>query len=103
MQNADLCFKTLTELADLLRTKAVSPVEATRAVLERIERRDGALHSYLTVLPEAALARAKDAEQAIMRGAYRGPLHGVPIAVKDLCYTRGVRTTCASKILAGFV
>lgn len=100
MSNTDLCFKTLTELADLIRRKEVSPVEATRSVLDRIEAIDGKLHSYITVLPESALKRAQEAEQAIQRGEVTGPLHGVPIAVKDLCFTRGIRTTCASKILA---
>jgi amidase len=103
MTTADLCFKTLTELAELIKRKEVSPVEVTRAVLDRIEAIDGKLHSYITVLPETAMKKAQEAEQAIMRGQYRGPLHGVPVAVKDLCLTKGVRTTCASKILADWV
>jgi amidase len=103
MTTTDLCFKTLTELSDLIKRKEVSPVEATKAILDRIETIDDKLHSYLMVLPETAMQKAQEAEQAIMRGEYRGPLHGVPLAVKDLCFTKGIRTTCASKILADWV
>jgi amidase len=100
---AELCCKTLGEVAALIATRDLSPVELTRAVLDRIAALDGALHSYLTVTADLALRQARAAEQEIGRGTHRGPLHGVPIAVKDLCYTRGVRTTCASKILADWV
>jgi amidase len=100
---AELCTKTLTEVAALIRKKDVSPVELTQAVLDRIAALDGRLYSYITVTSELALQQARAAEQEIVTGAYRGPLHGVPIAVKDLCYTKGIRTTCASKILANWV
>ena len=103
MTTTDLCFTTLTELAGLIESKEVSPVEATQAELDRIEAIDGTLHSYITVLPDAAMRAAREAEQEIMRGEYRGPLHGVPVAVKDLFFTKDVRTTCASKILAHWV
>jgi len=100
---ADLCTKTLTEVAGLIRTKNVSPVDLTRAMLDRISSLDGKLYSYITVTADQALQQARAAEQEIAKGSYRGPLHGVPIAVKDLCYTKGIRTTCASKILANWV
>ncbi|UCE85919.1 MAG: amidase [Deltaproteobacteria bacterium] len=98
-----LHWTSLMELAERIRTRSLSPVEATTATLERIDALDAALHSYITVLRERALEQAKQAEREISDGRYRGPLHGVPVAVKDLCFTRGVRTTCASKILADFV
>lgn len=103
MVTSDLCFKTLVELSQLLKKKAVSPVEVTRAVLERIEAVDEKLHSYITVLPEEAMRGAQAAEREILRGEDRGWLHGVPVAVKDICATRGTRTTCASQILADWV
>ena len=100
---AEQCTRTLTDVAGLLETKAVSPVELTRAVLERIEAVDATLHAYLTVTADAALEAAREAEREIVAGRYRGPLHGVPLGIKDLCATRGVRTTCASRILATWV
>jgi amidase len=99
----ELCMAGLGEAATLIERREVSPVELTRAVLQRIERLDGALHSYLTVTGAAALAAARAAEAEIARGAYRGALHGVPIGIKDLCATRGVRTTCGSGVLADAV
>jgi amidase len=100
---AELCTKTLTDVAELIKKKEVSPVELTQAMLDRIAALDGKLYSYLTVTADLALQQARTAEQEIVKGAYRGPLHGVPIAVKDLCYTKGIRTTCASKILSNWV
>jgi amidase len=101
--NADLCYRTLTEAAGLLRRREISPVELTRAVLARIERLEPQLHSYITVVPERALARAREAERELAAGLHRGPLHGIPIAVKDLFFTKGVPTTCASLVLGGWV
>ena len=96
----ELCTASLTDVAALLARGDVSPVELTRAMLARIEQLDGTLHSYLTVTAERALAAAQAAEAAVARGERLGLLHGVPIGVKDLCATRGVRTTCASGVLA---
>ena len=100
---AELCTMTMTEVAALIQSKDVSPVELTQAMLDRIEALDGKLHSYITVTADFALEQARVAEQEITAGTYRGPLHGIPIAVKDLCFTKGIRTTCASKILADWV
>src|SRR5215475_2495095 len=99
---AELCTKSLTDVAELIRKTEVSPVALTQAMLDRISALDGKLYSYITVSADLALQQARAAEQEITKGAYRGPLHGVPIAVKDLCYTKGIRTTCASKILANW-
>jgi amidase len=101
--DADLCNRTLTEVAGLIRKQETSPVELTRAVLARIERLDSGLHSYVTVLAEQALAAAEAAERELHAGRDKGPLHGMPVAVKDLCFTKGVRTTCASRVLADWV
>jgi len=99
MADDDLCYRTLTEVAELVRTREISPVELTRASLDRIGRVDGRLHGYLSVLSERALERAAACEREITDGVHRGPLHGVPVAVKDLCDLRGSSTTCASKVL----
>jgi amidase len=99
MGDADLCFATLTDTAERLRRKDLSPVELTRAQLARIESRNPALHAYLVVLAESALAEARAAEREIAAGRWLGPLHGVPVAVKDLCDVAGVPTTCASRVL----
>jgi aspartyl-tRNA(Asn)/glutamyl-tRNA(Gln) amidotransferase subunit A len=97
---ADLFFTPMTELARLIATKAVSPVEVVRAHLDRIAALDGELRAYITVTAEAALQAAREAEAALVAGPPRGPLHGVPYALKDLYDTAGVRTTGGSKVLA---
>ncbi|MGA2127473.1 MAG: amidase [Xanthobacteraceae bacterium] len=99
---SDLHYLELTELARRLHAKELSPVEATKAQLARIAERDGALRSYAHLMSEAALAQAKAAEAEIMRGEIRSPLHGVPIAVKDLCWTKGVPTAAGMTIHADF-
>jgi len=99
----ELAFLPVTELARLLRAKKLSPVELLRAYLERIERLNPRLNAYLTVMAESALREARQAEREIARGKWRGPLHGIPVALKDNIWTRGVRTTAGSKVLADFV
>ena len=89
---------TISEVAILLRKKEISPVEITEACLQRIEERDPALNAFITVMAESALAEARAAEAQILQGEWRGPLHGVPIALKDLIDTAGVRTTAASAL-----
>ena len=103
MTDESLHYKTITELADLIRSGQLSPVEATRAQLERIDALDGDLKSYATVMADAAMAQASAAEAEISGGNYRGPLHGVPIAVKDLCFTTGVRTMGGTRVMADHV
>jgi aspartyl-tRNA(Asn)/glutamyl-tRNA(Gln) amidotransferase subunit A len=89
---------TISELAPRLRAREISPVDITRACLNRIEKLDPALNAFITVTPESALAEARAAEAEILRGEWRGPLHGIPIALKDLIDTAGVRTTAASAL-----
>ena len=103
MTDTPLHFKTITEIAKLIESKQLSPVEATRSMLERIDALDGKLLSYATLMAESAMAAAQSAEQEIASGNYKGPLHGVPVAVKDLCFTRGVRTMGGAKVNADFV
>ena len=103
MSKTPLHFKTITEIAEAIAAKQLSPVEITTAMLARIAQLDGQLMSYATVMSEHAMAAAQKAEREINAGTYRGPLHGVPIAVKDLCFTKGVRTMGAAKVLADHV
>ena len=103
MSDTPLYFKTITEVARLIRSKEVSPVEITSLVLQRIDDLDGRYKAYATVMAEHAMEAAGRAEREITEGRYRGPLHGVPIAVKDLYFTRGVRTMGGSKTLADHV
>jgi aspartyl-tRNA(Asn)/glutamyl-tRNA(Gln) amidotransferase subunit A len=98
MTSADLCFTPATELARLFRERQLSPLELTRDVLERIERLNPRINAFCTLTADAALAAAREAEQAVVRGQARGPLHGVPFTIKDLHFTRGVRTTSGSFI-----
>ncbi len=99
MDAETLCFLSLTELAARLRAKELSSVEVTRTILERIRKANPHLHAYLTVTEETAIRSAEQADREIGGGRWRGPLHGVPVAVKDLCWTKGVATTCASRVL----
>jgi aspartyl-tRNA(Asn)/glutamyl-tRNA(Gln) amidotransferase subunit A len=96
----ELCHLPVARAAELIRTRRLSPVEYTEACLKRIGELDPQLDAYVTVTPEIALAQARQAEAEIARGHYRGPLHGVPFALKDIYNTRGVLTTAHSKILA---
>ncbi len=96
----DPAHLTIAQAADLLSRRELSPVELTEACLSRIEAFDGRLNAFITVTAEAALEAARAAEKEIARGEYRGPLHGVPLALKDLFDVVGVRTTAGSKILA---
>jgi len=89
-------------LSGKLRARDISPVELTEAYLSRIERTDRSLRAYITVTDTLARKAAKKAEAELAAGKWRGPFHGVPIALKDLVYTKGLRTTGGSKILADF-
>ena len=88
MNKQEIPFLSATELAGLIQAREVSPVEATEAYLDRIAEVDGKLNSYITVTREEALAEARHAEAEIAAGNYRGPMHGIPVAVKDQLNTR---------------
>ena len=103
MSETPLHFMTITEVAKRIASKQLSPVDVTTAMLERIEQLDNRLNSYATVTPEHAMAAAQAVEQEINAGTYRGPLHGVPVAVKDLFFTKGIRTMGGMEVLAGHV
>lgn len=93
---------TLTEASDFIARRAISPIELTRAYIERIEGINLRINSFITLSVEDALYRAKEAEDEIQRGMYRGVWHGIPIALKDLFATRGLRTTAGSRFLADY-
>jgi aspartyl-tRNA(Asn)/glutamyl-tRNA(Gln) amidotransferase subunit A len=94
---------TISNLAPLIRSKKVSPVEITHFFLDRIRRLQPEINAFITITSEIAMAQANQAEKEIAQGCYRGALHGIPVSVKDLFYTKGVRTTAGSLILKRFV
>ncbi len=103
MTDQDLAFSTISDLAPGLKSQKISPVELTELALSRIERHDGALNSFITVMAETARKDAMAAEAAIAAGDYLGPLHGVPVAAKDLYATKGTRTTGGSLLFSDWV
>ncbi len=99
MKEEDLAFSTISELAPKIQQKEVSPVELTRLVLERIERYNGQLLAYISVVADRAMGVARSAESAVLAGQYLGALHGIPLALKDLVDTAGILTTGGSGLL----
>jgi aspartyl-tRNA(Asn)/glutamyl-tRNA(Gln) amidotransferase subunit A len=96
-------FLGIAEAGDLIRTRQLSPVELTRALLARIARIDPSINAFIRVTPDVALAAARTAEAEIMAGGWRGHLHGVPFGLKDIIDFAGLPTTCHSKVLADSV
>jgi len=96
-------FLTIAEASALISKRELSPVELVESRLQRIERLDGELHSFIRVLREPALAAARSAEAEITAGNWRGPLHGIPIGLKDIYETKGVATTGHSKVMIDHV
>src|SRR6516165_491615 len=95
---SDLAFLTIAEAARLIRARKLSPVEFTRAQLARIAATDSTYHAYIAVTEDLAVSQARVAEAEIMRGEWRGPMHGVPYAAKDIFDVAGMATTCHSKL-----
>jgi aspartyl-tRNA(Asn)/glutamyl-tRNA(Gln) amidotransferase subunit A len=99
---SDIAWLPLSALSRLVEKRQVSPVEIVQALLDRIDRHNGVIRSYITVCSDRALDEARLAEREIGAGRHRGPLHGLPIAHKDVSMTRGVRTTAHSRVLLEF-
>lgn len=103
MANGSTHTWTLLEAARKVREKEISSQELTRALLDRIDALEPKVHAHITILREAAAAQAAERDRELAKGIVRGPLHGVPVGLKDIFCTRGVRTTCGSRILHNFV
>ena len=103
MSESPLYYKTISQIAELLSSKKLSPVELTKVMLDRIEKLDDRLKSYATITAEQAMAAAQQAEQEITAGNYLGPLHGVPIGVKDLLFTNGIHTMGGAYVMAAHI
>src|ERR1700704_6963029 len=103
MASEELFYATIRDIGARFRRRALSPVELTRAHLERIEHLDPKLHAFVTVTPDPALADAKAAEAALGRGDISSPLLGIPVGYKDIYATRGILTTGGSALLAGWI
>ena len=99
----DLCFLTVGDAADQIRFGQITPLDLTEAHLDRIARTEPTLNSFITLLADDALAQAEVATQQVASGNVIGPLHGIPIGLKDLYYTRGIPTTVGSRIMREFV
>src|SRR5262249_16961785 len=102
-RGSDLHFLSIAEAACLIELRQLSPVELTRAFLDRIAAIDSQLNAYLLVTADRALERARAAEAEIMAGNYRGPMHGIPFGLKDIYCTAGIRTTSHSRTRANYV
>ena len=103
MSLSEIHYQPLTKVAKHIESGDLSPVEVTEAILKRIDALDPGLKSYATVTADLALAQAKEAEGDIQKGLYRGPMHGIPVAVKDLCFTKDIKTTGGMTIYADFI
>ena len=103
MADADIVFKSGTELASLIKTRQLSSVDVVRAYLARIDALNPKLNAFITITSEEAIARARQADKEIAAGKYRGPLHGLPYAPKDILATKGLRTTNGSKVTSDWV
>ncbi|GBF27455.1 glutamyl-tRNA(Gln) amidotransferase subunit A [bacterium MnTg02] len=103
MNERELAYMTIAEIGPKLRDKQITSVSLTGMLLERIASHNDKLNAFITVTDDLALRQAKEADDEIEEGAYRGPLHGVPIAFKDLLATKGIRTTAGSKYYADWI
>lgn len=103
MDSAEICNMSVFEMVSAIKTRRLSPVEIMDAVLSRIERLNPIVNSYCTLVAESARQQAVQAEMAVTRGERLGPLHGVPVSIKDLIFTRGIRTTGGSRLYENFI
>ena len=103
MSTSDIIYMPAVEMAAAIREKKLSPVQVINAVLNRIDKLNPKLNAYCTLLAEDAGKQAKEAENLVMKGEELGPLHGVPVSVKDLVFTKGIRTTFGSRIYENFI
>jgi len=103
MKPEEICYLGAGELSRLIQKREISPVEIVKAHLNRIESLEPILNSFITLLADQAMEAARQAEKEIQAGRYRGPLHGIPLGLKDLFYTKGIRTTSGSKIFDTFI
>ena len=103
MDNLEICYMSVIEMVKAIENKQLSPVEIMDAVLSRIERLNPKINAYCTLVAESARKQAREAETMVMKGEELGRLHGVPVAIKDLTFTKGIRTTSGSKIYENFV
>jgi aspartyl-tRNA(Asn)/glutamyl-tRNA(Gln) amidotransferase subunit A len=103
MNSTEICYFTASQLCRLIQNKKISPIEVVEAHLTRIRSLEPVLNSFITLLDDQAMAAAKQAEKEIQEGRYRGPLHGIPLGLKDLYYTKGIRTTSGSRIFDTFI
>ena len=103
MNELEICYMPAVEMAEAIKTKRLSPVEIMDAVLQRIERLNPRVNAYCTLVSEDARKQAKEAETKVMKGEETGPLHGIPVSIKDLTFTKGVRTTSGSKLYENFI
>ena len=98
MNLSDLCYTPASELTDMMIQKEISPVELMEAVITRVNEINPKLNAICTFTPEKALEKAKKAETMVQQGVSLGPLHGIPITIKDLVFTKGIRTMGGSRI-----
>ena len=94
---------TIKDLSQLISYGNISPIDLVEATLERISTLNPKLNAFITILEKSARKDAKNADSLIKEGKYRGPLHGIPVSLKDLIYVKGARSTSGSKILSNFV
>jgi aspartyl-tRNA(Asn)/glutamyl-tRNA(Gln) amidotransferase subunit A len=103
MTGVEICYLTLTEVSDRIAARALSSEDVLKAVIAHTEAVEDKVHAYITTMFDSAMAEARKADREIAGGRLRGPLHGIPIGLKDNYWTRGVRTTAGSELLADFV
>ena len=99
----ELLFETIETVGNAIKNKQISPVELTQMTLNQIHEHEPRVNAFITVMEEEAMAQAKQLEAELLNNQRRGPLHGIPIAVKDILQTKGVKTTGGSKIFEGWI